>query len=141
MITVTERKSGSFSRYERRKRLSRGASVGFEPLSRFKARLLASSRRLSAGFGLGLAPSKTQQKSRSQPADGSRRQFAAPPPARKLLAFGLCQRTQGPQKPEGSRNHLTSDLNPPFSFSAIELPTGQSQIAFHKSDAVSLNPT
>src|SRR5262245_10965010 len=136
MTTVTERKSRSFCRYERRKRLSGGAPVGFEPLSWFKACLFGSSRRLSAGFGLRLAPSQTQQKSRSQPADGSRRQFPATPPARKLLAFGLCHRTQGPQKPEGRRNHLNPDLNAPFSFSAIELPTGQPQIAFHKSDAV-----
>ena len=128
MTIVTERKSGSFCRYERRKCLSRGASVGFEPLSRLKARSRGASRRLSAGFGLGLAPSQNQQKSRSQPADSARRQFAAPPPARKLLAFGLCQRAQGPQKPEGRRDHLNPDLNAPFSFSAIELPTGQSQI-------------
>src|SRR5262252_5482821 len=133
MTTVTERKSGSFRRYERRKRLSGGSSVGFEPLSWLKPRLLGSPRRLSAGFGLGLAPSQTQQKSRRQPADGSRRQFTATPPARKLLAFGLCQRAQGPQKPKGRRNHLNPDLNAPFSFSAVELPTGQSQIAFHKS--------
>lgn len=136
MTTVTERKSGSFRRYERRKRLSGGSSVGFEPLSWLKPRLLGSPRRLSAGFGLGLAPSQTQQKSRRQPPDGSRRQFTATPPARKLLAFGLCQRAQGPQKPKGRHNHLNPDLNAPFSFSAVELPTGQSQIAFHKSDAV-----
>src|SRR6266545_3749526 len=108
MTTVTERKSRSFCRYERRKRLSGGAPVGFEPLSWFKPCLFGSSRR----------------------------QFPATPPARKLLAFGLCHRTQGPQKPEGRRNHLNPDLNAPFSFSAIKLPTGQPQIAFHKSDAV-----
>src|SRR5215475_1542414 len=136
MTTVTERKSRSFCRYERRKRLSGGAPVGFEPLSWFKACLFGSSRRLSAGFGLRLAPSQTQQKSRRQPADGSRRQFAATPPTRKLLALGLCRRPQGPQKPEGRRNHLNPDLNAPFCFSAVELSTSQSQIAFHKSDAV-----
>src|SRR5215469_5417528 len=136
MTTVTERKSGSFRRYERRKRLSGGSSVGFEPLSWLKPRLLGSPRRLSADFGLRLAPSQTQQKSRRQPTDCSRRQFTATPPTRKLLAFGLCHRAQGPQKPEGRRNHLNPDLNAPFSFSAVELPTGQSQIAFHKSDAV-----
>src|SRR6266542_795783 len=97
MTTVTERKSRSFCRYERRKRLSGGAPVGFEPLSWFKPCLFGSSRRLSAGFGLRLAPSQTQQKSGRQPADGSRRQFPATPPARKLLAFGLCHRTQGPK--------------------------------------------
>src|SRR5215813_3616042 len=136
MTTVTERKSGSFRRYERRKRLSGGSSVGFEPLSWLKPRLLGSPRRLSADFGLRLAPSQTQQKSRRQPADGSRRQFTTTPPTRKLLAFGLCHRAQGPQKPEGRRDHLNPDLNSPFSFSAVELPTGQSQITFHKSDAV-----
>lgn len=126
MTAVTERKSGSFCRYDPQKSLSGGASVGFEPLSRFKPRLFGSSRRLSAGLGLRLAPSQTQQKSRSQPANGSRRQFAATPPARKLLAFGLCHRAQGPQKPEARRNHLNPDLNAPFSFSAVELSTGDS---------------
>ena len=136
MTTVTNRKSGSFCRHERRLSLFGGLAIGFEPLSRLKGRSCSSPRRLSAGFGLGLAPSQTQQKSSRQPADGSRRQFAATPPTRKLLALGLCQRAQGPQKPEGRRNHLNPDLNAPFSFSAVELPTGQSQIAFHKSDAV-----
>src|SRR5262245_30971898 len=136
MTTVTERKSRSFCRYERRKRLSGGAPVGFEPLLWFKACLFGSSRRLSADFGLGLAPSQTQQKSRRQPADGSRRQFAATPPTMEILAFGLRHRAQGPQKPVGRRNHLNPDLNAPLRFNAVELPTGQSQIALHKSDAV-----
>ena len=136
MTTVTERKFGSFCRYERRKSLLGGASGGFEPLSRLKARSRGSSHRLSAGFGLRAAPSQTQQKSCSEPADGSRRHFIAPPPAGKLLGFGLCQRAQGPQKPEGCRHHLNPDLNAPFSFSAVELPTGQAQIAFHESYAL-----
>src|SRR5262249_51144411 len=135
MTTATERKSGSFCRYERRKNLLGGASVGFVPLSRFKPRSCGSSHRLSASFGLRLAPPQPKQKSRRQPADGSRRQFTTTPPTRKLLAFGLCHRAQGPQKPEGRRDHLNPDLNSPFSFSAVELPTGQSQITFHKSDA------
>src|SRR5215472_6622899 len=128
MTTVTERKSGSLCCYERRKSLLGGASVGFEPRSRFEARSRGASRRLSADFGLGLAPSQTQQKSCSQPADGSRRQFPAAPPTRKLLAFGLRHRAQDPQKPEGRRNHFNPDLNAPFRFSAVELPTGQPQI-------------
>src|SRR6516225_2067358 len=136
MTTVTNRKSGSFCRHERRLSLLGGLAIGFELLSRLKGRSCSSPRRLSAGFGLWFAPSQTQQKSSRQPADGSRRQFAATPPTRKLLALGLCQRAQGPQKPEGRRNHLNPDLNAPFSFSAVELPTAQSQIAFHKSDAV-----
>jgi len=136
MTTANERKSGSFCRYERRKNLPGGSSVGFVPLSRFKPRSCGSSQRLSAGFGFRLAPSQTQQKSRRQPTDCSRRQFTATPPTRKLLALGLCHRAQGPQKPEGRRDHLNPDLNAPFSFSAVELPTGQSQITFHKSDAV-----
>src|SRR5262245_41340424 len=136
MTTVTNRKSGSFCRHERRQSLLGGLAIGFELLSRLKGRSCSSPRRLSAGFGLRFAPSQTQQKSRRQPADGSRRQFAATPPTRKLLALGLCQRAQGPQKPEGRRNHLNPDLNAPFSFGAVELSTGQSQIAFHKSDAV-----
>jgi hypothetical protein len=37
--------------------------------------------------------------------------------------------------PESCRHHLDPDLNAPFSFSAVELPAGQSQIAFHESDA------
>src|SRR5262249_4024187 len=136
MTTVTNRKPGSFYRHERRQSLLGGLAIGFELLSRLKGRSCSSPRRLSAGFGLRFAPSQTQQKSRRQPADGSRRQFAATPPTRKLLALGLCQRAQGPQKPEGRRNHLNPDLNAPFSFGAVELSTGQSQIAFHKSDAV-----
>src|SRR5262249_10167361 len=136
MTTVTERKSGSLCCYECRKSLLGGSSVGFEPRSRFQARSRGASRRLSATFGLRPAPSQTQQKSSSQPTDGSRRQFTAAPPTRKLLAFALCHRAHGPQQPEGCRNHLNANLNAPFSFSAVELPTGQSQITFHKSDAV-----
>src|SRR5262245_52834573 len=136
MTTVTERKSGSFCRYQRRKSLLGGPSVGFEPLSRFKPRSDGSPRRLSAGFGLRLAPSQTQQKSRSQPADCSRRQFASVPPTRKPFAFRFGQRAQGPQEPESGRHHFDPDLNAPFSFGAVELPAGQSQIAFHESDAV-----
>src|SRR5882672_4814187 len=136
MTTVTKRKSGSLCRYERQKSLLGGASVGFEPLSRLKARSSSASRRLSAKFGLRLAPSQTQQKSCRQPANRSWRQFTATPPTRKHLAFCLRHRAQGPQKPESCCNHLNPDLNAPFSFSAVELSTGQSQIAFHKSDAV-----
>src|SRR5215510_9655735 len=111
MTTATERKSESFCRYERRKRLSRGASVGFESLSQFKSRSYGSPRRLSAKFGLRLSPSQTQQKSRSQPADCSRRQFASAPPARKPFTFRLGQSAQGPQEPESRRHHLDPDLN------------------------------
>src|SRR5882672_2464911 len=136
MTTVTKRKSGALCRYECRKSLLGDASVDFEPLSRLKDCSRSAPRRLSARFGLRLAPPQTQQKSCCQPTDGSWRQFTATPPTRKLLAFGLRHRAQGPQKPEGRRDHLNPDLNAPFSFSAIELPTGQSQIAFHKSDAV-----
>src|SRR5687767_3145814 len=125
MTTITERKFGSFCHYELRKSLLSSASGDFEPLSRLKACSCGSSHRLSAGFGLRPAPSQTQQKSCSQPADGSRRQFTATPPTRKLLAFGFRHRAQGPQTPEGRRNHLNPDLNAPFSFSAVELPTGQ----------------
>src|SRR5215813_4024680 len=136
MTTVTERKSGSFCSYQRRKSLSGGASVGFEPLSRFKPRSYGSPRRLSTRFGLRLAPSQTQQKSRRQPADCSRRQVASVPPTRKPSPFRFGQSAQGPQEPESCRHHLDPDLDAPFSFSAVELPTGQSQIAFHESDAV-----
>src|SRR5215813_1944281 len=136
MTTVTERKSGSFCSYQRRKSLSGGASVGFEPLSRFKPRSYGSPRRLSTRFGLRLAPSQTQQKSRRQPADCSRRQVASVPPTRKPSPFRFGQSAQGPQEPESCRHHLDPDLNAPFSFSAVELPAGQSQIAFHESDAV-----
>src|SRR5262245_9644410 len=136
MTTVTERKSGSFCHYECRKSLSVSSSVGLEPLSRLKARSYGSPRRLSARFGLRLSPSQTQQKSGSQPADCSRRQFASIPPTRKSFTFRFGQRPQGPQEPESCRYHLDPDLNAPFSFSAVELPTGQSQIAFHKSNAV-----
>src|SRR6516162_286733 len=121
MTTVTNRKYGSFCRHERRLSLLGGLAIGFELLSRFKPRSCGSSQRLSAGFGFRLAPSQTQQKSRRQPTDCSRRQFTATPPTRKLLAFGLCHRAQGPQKPEGRRDHLNPDLNAPFSFSAVEL--------------------
>src|SRR5215831_16093352 len=123
MTTVTKRKSGSFCRYQRRKSLSGGASVGLEPLSRFKLRSYGSPRRLSARFGLRLSPSQTQQKSSSQPADCSRRQFAYVPPTRKPFTFRFGQSPQGPQEPECCRYHLNPDLNAPFSFSAVELPT------------------
>src|SRR5262245_632589 len=127
MTTVTERKSGSHCRYERRKSLFGGLSVGFEPLSRFKTRSCDSPRRLSAGFGLRLAPSQTQQKSRSQLADCSWRQFVSAPPTRKHFAFRFGQSARGPQEPESCRHHLYPDLNAPFSFSAVKLPAGQSQ--------------
>jgi len=111
-------------------------AIGFESLSRFKCRTFGSPRRLSAGFGFRLAPSKTQQKSGSQPSDGSRHQLAIAPPARKVFAFCLGQCAQGPQEPESGRHHLDPDLDASFSFGAVELTTGQSQIAFYKSDAV-----
>src|SRR4029453_10341348 len=106
MTTVTIRKSGSFCCHERQQNLLGGLAIGFELLSRFNGRPFVSSRRLSARFGLRLAPSQTQQKSRRQPADGSWRQFTATPPTRKILAFGLCQRRQAPKKPEGRPHHL-----------------------------------
>src|SRR5262245_59557742 len=87
MTTITERKSGSRCRCERRKPLFCGLAIGFESLSRFKRRSFGSPQSLSAGFGLGPAPSQTQQKSGSQSSDGFRRQFAATPPARKAFTF------------------------------------------------------
>src|SRR5215813_14979775 len=112
MTTITNGKSRSFCRHELRQSLLGGLAIGFELLSRLKGRPFGSSQRLSAGFGLRLAPSQTQQKSRRQPADCSRRQFATPPPTRKILAFGLRQRAQGLQKPEGCRDHLNGRPEP-----------------------------
>src|SRR5262245_50285371 len=136
MTTVTERKSGSQCRCERRKPLFGGLAIGFESLSRFKRRPFGSPQRLSAGFGLGLAPSQTQQKSGSQSSDGSRRQFAAPPPARKVFTFRFGQRAQDPQEPESRGHHFDPDLDTAFGFGAVELSAGQTEIAFKKSDAV-----
>src|SRR5262245_17291406 len=104
MTTVTERKSESWCRCERRKRLFGGHAIDFESLSRFKRRSFGSPQRLSAGFGIGLAPSQTQQKSTRQLSDSSRRQFTAPPPARKVFTFRFGQRAQDPQEPESRGN-------------------------------------
>src|SRR5581483_6433629 len=136
MTTVTERKTGLWCPRERRKSLFGGLAIGFEPLARFKRSSCDLPRRLSAGFGLRLAPSKTQQKSRRQPSDSSWRQLATAPPTRKVFALRFGQPTQGPQEPESCRHQFNPDLNAPFSFSTVELSAGQSQIAFHKSDAV-----
>src|SRR5262245_17637109 len=110
MTTVTERKSGSICRPKRRKSLFRSFVVGLESLSRLKPRSFGSPRRLPARFGLRLAPSNTQQKSGRQSSDGSRRQLAPAPPARKIFAFWLGQRAQGPQEPESGRRHLDGRL-------------------------------
>src|SRR5262249_21269839 len=136
MTTVTERKFGSICRCERRKPLLGGLAIGFESLSRFKARPFGSPQRLSAGFGIGLAPSQTEQKSHCQSADGARRQFAASPPARKFFTFRSGQLAQDPQEPECRRHHVDPNLDAAFGFGAVELSAGQSEIAFKKSDAV-----
>jgi hypothetical protein len=140
MTTVTERKSALWDRCGRRNILSGGIAEGGKPLSWLKGRPFDLPYRLSVGFGLGPAPSQTQPKSRSQSADGSGRQFVAAPPGWKLFMFGLGQKAQGPQKPEKKTergcNQFNLDLCASFSFGAMELTTGQSQIAFHQSNAV-----
>src|SRR5262249_8144971 len=136
MTAITDRKSGSQYRYVRRKPLCGGPAIGFESLSRFKTRLFGSPRRLSACFGLRLAPSQTQQKSGSQSSDSSRRQFATTPPTRRLSLFRSGLRPQDPQEPEGRRHHFDPDLDTTFGFGAVELSAGQTEIAFKKSDAV-----
>ena len=119
-----------------RKTRSGSFAVDLESLARFQFRPGSPSRRLSAGFGLRLAPAKTQQKSGGHPSDRPRRQFAAPPPARKLLTLGLSQIAQDPQEPQGSRGDLDPNLNPAFGGQAVELSTGRAQLGFQESDAM-----
>jgi hypothetical protein len=124
----------SFPAY-RKRRLS-SLSVDLESPARFQFRPSSSPRRLSSWLGLRLAPSKTHQKSGCHPANRSRRQFAAPPPAGKLFGVDLGQIAQSPQEPKGGRSQL--DPNPPAAFGclAVELSTSRAQFTFQKADAV-----
>src|SRR5437868_1238934 len=126
----------SISLFEYRNRLSGSLSVDLESLARpiFSSR--HSSRRLSAWFGLRLAPAKTHQKSGCHPFDRAGRQVAAPPPTGKLLGAGRGQTAQDPQKPKGGRGQLHPDLHSPFGSLAVELATGGAQFPFQKADAV-----
>ena len=135
-MPVVTRHHQLFSHPECRKRRLSALSVDLESLARFQFRPSSSPRRLSSWFGLRLGPSKTHQKSGRHPADRSRRQFAASPPAGKLLRVGLGQIAQSPQEPIGGRNQLDPNLHAAFGSLAVELSAGRSQFAFQKADAV-----
>ena len=137
MTLVTQSKSGSFCSRELKQYLWSSSPTGLELLSRLQSRPFGSSRRLSAGFRLRLVPSQPEQKSRRHFSDRSRRQFAASPPFRDV-GFVTCsgQSGEGPQEPEDGAYHFDPELNSPFGLRAIELPSGQAQLTFQKSDAV-----
>src|SRR5436853_4352331 len=135
MLPVTQHHRSS-SRFESRNRLSDSLSVDLESPSRLDFRSRYSARRLSAGFGLRLAPAQTHQKSAGHPFDRSRRQFAAPPPARQLLGAGFGQITQRPQQPKGRRDQFDPDLHAPCGGLTVELAGGGAQFTFQKADAV-----
>jgi hypothetical protein len=136
MMPAATRHHRLFSRPWCRKTRSGSFSVDLESLARFQLRPGSSPRRLSARFGLRLAPAKTQQKSGGHPSDRSGRQFAAPPPAGNLLTIGLGQIAQDPQEPKGCRGDLDPNLNTAFGGQAVELSTGGAQLGFQESDAM-----
>src|SRR5215211_6924301 len=136
MMSAATQHHRLFSRSGCRKSQSGSFSVDLESLARFQPRPGSSSWRLSARFGLRLAPAETQQKSGRHPADRSRRQFAAPPPAGNRLTMVPGQIAQDPQEPKGCRRDLDPNLNPAFGGQAVELPTGRAQLGLQESDAM-----
>src|SRR5205823_3781946 len=136
MTLVIHKNNRIFGCRKNQTKLSGGLAVEPEAFSWLQFRTFDSPQRLSAEFGLRLAPSQPQQKSCSQPAHGTRSQFAASPPLGPSFRLPPGQCPQRPQEPESGGHHFNPDLDASFSFWPVELPAGQPQFTFHKADAV-----